>query len=242
MPRHDGRAPDAIRPVQVTRHFTDAVPGSVLYRAGRTCVYATASVEDRVPPWMTGRGTGWVTAEYAMLPGSTAQRKARPATTGRVDGRTHEIQRLIGRTLRAVVDTGLLGERTIWLDCDVMEADGGTRTAAINAAYVALCDAIRGHAWRKPLERWPVKEAVAAVSVGIVGGTPLLDLDYAEDHRAEVDMNVVMTASGRFLEVQGTGEGRPYSREELDRLLGLAATGVRQVLGEVGRALGTPGT
>ena len=229
-PRHDGRAPGHIRPVEITRHWTKAVPGSVLYRCGRTLVFATASVEDRVPPWMQGRGVGWVTAEYGMLPGSTKDRKPRASSSGKVDGRTHEIQRLIGRTLRAVVDMKALGERTVWLDCEVLEADGGTRTASINAAYVALCDALKGHSFKKPLERWPVKEAVGAISVGVLGGRALCDLDYAEDHEAEVDMNVVMTDGGRFLELQGTGEARPFDQAELDALLGLAKDGIRQVI------------
>ncbi len=228
--RNDGRAPGQVRPVEITRHWTKAVPGSVLYRCGQTRVFVTASVEDRVPPWMAGRGVGWVTAEYGMLPGSTRDRKSRPGPGGRVDGRTQEIQRLIGRALRSVVDMKALGERTVWLDCDVLEADGGTRTASINAAYVALCDALKGHEFKRPLERWPVKEAVGAISVGILGGRPLLDLDYSEDHRAEVDMNVVMTEGGRFLEVQGTGEARPFEQSELDALLVLAKDGVRQVL------------
>jgi len=229
-PRADGRTPAQIRPVEITRHWTKAVPGSVLYQCGRTRVFVTASVEDRVPPWMSGRGVGWVTAEYGMLPGSTRDRKGRPGPGGKVDGRTQEIQRLIGRALRAVVDMKALGERTVWLDCDVLEADGGTRTASISAAYVALCDALKGHEFKRPLERWPVKEAVAAISVGILQGRPLLDLDYSEDHRAEVDMNVVMTEGGRFLEVQGTGEARPFDQAELDALLVLAKDGVRQVL------------
>ncbi|MHC5009574.1 MAG: ribonuclease PH [Planctomycetota bacterium] len=230
MNRHDGRTPEDIRPIDITRGFTDAAPGSVLYRCGRTCLYVTASVDERVPPWMSGRGNGWVTAEYAMLPGSTRDRKSRASSTGRVDGRTHEIQRLVGRVLRAVVDMKALGERTIWLDCDVLQADGGTRTAAINAAYVALCDALRTYRFKKPLDRWPVSEAVGAISVGVVKGEPVVDLDYAEDHKADVDMNVVMTASGRFLELQGTGETRAFSSEELERLLSLARTGIEQVL------------
>jgi ribonuclease PH len=230
MPRHDGRSPGELRPIRIERKFTAAAPGSVLYRCGKTCVFVTASIEERVPPWMTGRGVGWVTAEYGMLPGSTRDRKARPSSTNRVDGRTHEIQRLIGRTLRAVVDMKAIGERTVWLDCDVIEADGGTRTASINAAYVALCDALRTYEFKKPLDRWPVREPVGAVSVGILEGKPLLDLDYAEDHRAEVDMNVVMTGSGKYLEVQGTGETRPFDAAELQALLGLAKDGVAQVL------------
>ncbi len=238
MPRHDDRDPASIRPVEIIRGFTEAAAGSVLYRCGRTCVLVTASVEDRVPPWMAGRGKGWVTAEYAMLPGSTKQRKSRPSSTGRVDGRTHEIQRLVGRSLRAVVDMKALGERTIWLDCDVLEADGGTRTAAINGAYVALCDALRNHDFgKRPLNRWPIEEPLGAISVGIVKGEALLDLDYKEDHRADVDMNVVMTASGRFLELQGTGESRPFTSEELETLLGLARSGVDQVLARVREVL-----
>ena len=230
MARHDGRSPQDLRPIEIVRGFTEAAPGSVLYRSGRTSVYVTASVEERVPPWLHGRGTGWVTAEYGMLPGSTRQRKSRPASTGRVDGRTHEIQRLIGRSLRAVVDMAAIGERTVWLDCDVLEADGGTRTASINAAYIALCDALRRYTFKRPLASWPVKEPIGAISVGVVKGEPVCDLDYKEDHRAEVDMNVVMTASGHFLEVQGTGESRPFSPEELDQLLALARSGIESIV------------
>lgn len=230
MPRHDGRAPDQSRPVKITRGFCDATPGSVLYESGRTKVFVTASVEDRVPPWMQGRGQGWLTAEYAMLPGSTPDRKQRATAGGRVDGRTHEIQRLVGRALRSVLDPAALGERTIWVDCDVLQADGGTRTASINGAYIAVVDALKRHRFNRPLPRWPLKEPVGAVSVGVVGGTPVLDLDYAEDKDAAVDMNVVMTASGRFVEVQGTGEGRPFEGDELAALLSLAARGVEAVL------------
>jgi ribonuclease PH len=240
MPRPDGRQPGDLRPIQITRRFTSAAPGSVLYRCGGTCVFVTASVEDRVPPWMAGRGQGWVTAEYGMLPGASRDRKARASSTGRTDGRTHEIQRLIGRVLRTVVDVEALGERTVWLDCDVLEADGGTRTASINAAYIALCDALKAWPVKKPLPRWPVKEPVGAVSVGIVQGTPLLDLAYVEDSRAEVDMNVVMTASGRYLEVQGTGEGRPFDAAELKALLALAEDGVRRVIERGRQALSEP--
>lgn len=237
MPRHDGREAEQIRPIEITRRFTDAAPGAVLYRSGRTTLYVTACIEERVPMWMSGRGSGWVTAEYGMLPGSTQGRKARASSTGRVDGRTQEIQRLIGRALRSVVDMKALGERTVWLDCDVLEADGGTRTAAINAAYVALCDALRSYDFKKPLARWPIAEALGAISVGIVKGDALVDLDYREDHRADVDMNFVMTASGRFLELQGTGESRPFTSEELQTLLGLAKTGIDQVLKTVRDAL-----
>lgn len=230
MPRHDGRSPSDLRPVKITRGFTKATPGSVLYESGRTKVLVTASVEDRVPPWMQGRGAGWLTAEYMMLPGSTPDRKARSTTTNRVDGRTHEIQRLIGRSLRSVLDAQALGERTIWIDCDVLEADGGTRTAAINGAYLAVVDAIKGHKFNKPLQRWPLKDPIGAISVGVIGATAVVDLDYIEDKDAAVDMNVVMTASGKFVEVQGTGEGRPFDGDELTTLLGLARGAIDQVL------------
>ena len=231
MPRHDGRAPDELRPVKITRAFTSATPGSVLYESGRTKVLVTASVEERVPPWMQGRGQGWLTAEYSMLPGSTGDRKARASTTNRVDGRTHEIQRLVGRSLRSVLDAQALGERTLWIDCDVLQADGGTRTASINGAYLAVVDALKNHKFSKPLHRWPLKEPVAAVSVGIgANNVPVLDLDYKEDHDAAVDMNVVMTASGKFIEVQGTGESRPFEGDELAARLGLARAGVDKIL------------
>jgi ribonuclease PH len=230
MARPDGRAPDELRSVKITRGFTSSTPGSVLYESGRTKVLVTASIEERVPPWMNGKGKGWLTAEYSMLPGSTPDRKARASTTNRVDGRTHEIQRLVGRSLRAVLDDTALGERTLWIDCDVLEADGGTRTAAINGAYLAAVDALKGHRFGKPLPRWPIKEPVGAVSVGVVGSTPVLDLAYAEDHQAAVDMNVVMTASGRFVEVQGTGEGRPFEGDELAALLALAQGGIEKIL------------
>ena len=231
MPRHDGRAPDELRPVKITRAFTSATPGSILYESGRTKVLVTASVEERVPPWMQGRGQGWLTAEYSMLPGSTGDRKARASTTNRVDGRTHEIQRLVGRSLRSVLDAHALGERTLWIDCDVLQADGGTRTASINGAYLAVVDALKNHKFNKPLNRWPLKEPVAAVSVGIgANNVPVLDLDYKEDHDAAVDMNVVMTASGKFIEVQGTGESRPFEGDELAALLGLARLGVDKIL------------
>jgi ribonuclease PH len=239
MPRHDGRAPDDLRPVRIPRGFPKAPPGSVLYESGRTKVLVTASVEDRVPPWMQGRGQGWLTAEYGMLPGSTPDRKQRPGV-GRVAGRTQEIQRLVGRSLRSVLDAQAIGERTVWVDCDVLEADGGTRTASINGAYIAVVDAIKKHKFAKPLARWPLKEPVAAMSVGIVAGSPVLDLDYVEDRDAAVDMNVVMTASGRFIEIQGTGEGRPFEGDELAALLALAGKGVEKVLARAKEALATP--
>ena len=230
MPRADGRAPDQLRPVKITRGFCDATPGSVLYESGRTRVFVTASIEERVPPWMQGRGQGWLTAEYSMLPGSTPDRKARASSTNRVDGRTYEIQRLVGRALRSVLDPQALGERTIWVDCDVLQADGGTRTASINGAYLAVVDALKKHKFSRPLSRWPLKEPVGAVSVGIAGGKPLLDLDYSEDKDAAVDMNVVMTASGKFIEVQGTGESRPFEGDELAALLSLASKGIETIL------------
>lgn len=236
MSRADGRAADQIRPVEINRRFTNSAPGSVLYRCGGTHVFATACIEERVPNWMSGQGGGWVTAEYAMLPGSTGERKARARSSGRgVDGRSQEIQRLIGRTLRGVTDMKALGERTVWLDCDILQADGGTRTASINAAYIALCDALRTYKFKRPLQRWPVIEPVGAISVGVVGDEALVDLSYREDSKAAVDMNVVMTASGRFLEIQGTGETRPFASDELDAMLGLARNGIDQVL-ELSRA------
>jgi ribonuclease PH len=240
MSRRDGREANEIRPIEIQRQFTQNAPGSVLYRCGGTHVFVTASIEERVPPWMARRGRGWITAEYSMLPGSTGQRKARAASRGRVDGRTHEIQRLVGRALRSVVDLTSFGERTIWLDCDVLQADGGTRTACLNAAYIALCDALRSYKFKTPLEKWPVEEPMAAISAGIVGGTPLVDLDYSEDHVADVDMNVVMTASGRYLEIQGTGETRPFKPEELDAILTLCRGGIDQVLSIARTALAEP--
>jgi ribonuclease PH len=240
MQRRDGRRPDEIRPIEIQRRFTTAAPGSVLYRCGGTHVFVTASVEERVPPWLSGRGRGWVTAEYAMLPGSTKDRKARATSTGRTDGRTQEIQRLVGRALRSVVDMKLLGERTIWLDCDVLQADGGTRTACLNAAYVALCDALKTYSFKTPLTRWPLAEPMGAISAGIVRGHALVDLDYSEDHRAEVDMHVVMTASGRFLEIQGTGESRPFAREELEAILELSGQGIRTAMEAARAALAEP--
>ena len=240
MPRPDGRAPDELRPVKITRGFTTSTPGSVLYECGRTKVLATASVEERVPPWMQGKGKGWLTAEYSMLPGSTGDRKARASSTHRVDGRTYEIQRLVGRSLRAVLDDQALGERTLWIDCDVLEADGGTRTASINGAYLAVVDALKKHKFSKPLVRWPIKEPVGAVSVGVVGTTAVLDLAYAEDHLAAVDMNVVMTASGKFIEVQGTGEGRPFEGDELAAMLLLAQGGIETILTRAKQILSGP--
>ncbi len=225
-----GRQPDQLRPVTFTRDFTEFAAGSVLAAMGRTKVLCTASVEERVPGWLKGSGRGWVTAEYSMLPGSTAERVDREAARGRQSGRTQEIQRLIGRSLRAVTDLEAMPDVQIVLDCDVLQADGGTRTAAISGAYVALHDACERLRQRGVLATNPVREACAAVSVGVVGGTPMVDLEYSEDAHAEVDMNVVMTASGRFVEVQGTAEGAAFSRDELDRLLELAEGGIREIL------------
>jgi len=225
--RHDGRKPNQIRPLKIKRRYTRTAPGSVLIQSGRTTVLCTASVEESVPPWMKGLSRGWVTAEYSMLPGSTSPRKPRERG-GKVDGRTTEIQRLIGRSLRAVIDLDALGERMITLDCDVLEADGGTRTAAITGAFVALVDAVRAV---QPLlpdpKRVPLTTSLAAVSVGIVNGQPLLDLDYQEDVEAEVDMNLVMTGRGEFAEIQGTGEEATFTDEQLVQLLALGRTGIK---------------
>jgi ribonuclease PH len=228
--RHDGREPDELRPVSFQRDFTTQADGSVLVKAGGTMVLCTASVDDGVPRWMKGSGKGWVTAEYSMLPGASEERIRREVSKGSPSGRTHEIQRLIGRSLRAVCDMVVLGERQILIDCDVLQADGGTRTASINGAYVALHDALTRLVQRGEIKENPLREACAAVSVGIVGGVPLLDLPYVEDSTAEVDMNVVMTESGRFIEVQGTAEGMAFSRTELDDLLALAELGIGRIV------------
>ena len=228
--RRDGRDPEQLRTVKFTRDFTEFAAGSVLVEMGRTRVLCTASVDEDVPRWMRGRGSGWVTAEYSMLPGSSPERVDREAAKGKQSGRTQEIQRLIGRSLRAVCDMAVLGERQIVLDCDVLQADGGTRTASICGAYVALHDACSRLMQTGSLSAHPLTEACAAISVGIIDGIPLLDLEYSEDVRAEVDMNVVMTSSGRFIEVQGTAEGLPFSRGELDDLLGLAEHGIAEIL------------
>ncbi len=221
--RPSGRADDALRPVRLTRHYTKHAEGSVLVEFGDTKVICTATVEDRVPRFLKGKNQGWVTAEYGMLPRSTGQRMSREAAQGRQGGRTLEIQRLIGRSLRAVVDLNALGERMVTVDCDVIQADGGTRTAAITGGYVALVDALRAVCDDPGAV---LKGQVASVSVGIVGGAPVLDLDYAEDSTAETDMNVVMDDRGRFIEVQGTAEAHPFTRAELDALLALAAKGI----------------
>ena len=227
--RRDGREPGDLRSIAFTRDFTEFAAGSVLVEFGRTHVLCTASVETRVPPWMRGQGRGWVTAEYSMLPGSTQDRVEREAQKGRPSGRTQEIQRLIGRSLRAVTDLHVLGEVQITVDCDVLQADGGTRTASICGGYVALHDACTRLVQSGTRAAHPLTDQCAAISVGVVDTLPYLDLEYSEDVRAEVDMNVVMTGAGRFVEVQGTAEGIPFSRSELDQLLELAEGGIRDI-------------
>lgn len=227
--RPSGRSADQLRPIKFTRHFTRHAEGSVLVEFGDTKVICTASIDSQVPRWMKGNGRGWVTAEYGMLPRSTTDRMSREAAKGRQGGRTMEIQRLIGRSLRAAIDLEKLGERMITLDCDVIQADGGTRTASISGAYVALHDAITALLNNGQLQQSPIIQPVASVSVGIFQGSPVLDLDYAEDSSAETDMNVVMDQSGGFIEVQGTAEGVAYSRNEMNAMLDLAESGIRQI-------------
>ncbi len=238
--RGDGRAHDAMRPVTIQRGFTRHAEGSVLVSFGHTQVLCTASVEEKVPPHKRGSGEGWVTAEYGMLPRATHTRGDREAARGKQSGRTQEIQRLIGRSLRCVFDLAALGERSILIDCDVLQADGGTRTAAITGAYVAAADAVAWLIARGKLARSPIKDAVAAVSVGIVHGTPLLDLEYTEDSSCDTDMNVVMTGSGGFVELQGTAEGAAFSRAEMDALLALADKGIRELVQAQRSALARP--
>lgn len=230
MPRSSGRAADQLRPVSIERHYTRHAEGSVLVSFGDTRVICTASVDDGVPRFLRGEHCGWITAEYGMLPRSTGSRMAREATRGRQGGRTLEIQRLIGRSLRAAVDLGQLGEHTITLDCDVIQADGGTRTASITGAFVALVDAINGLQREKRITTDPLHYFIASVSVGIHAGEALLDLDYAEDSTAETDLNVVMTESGDFVEIQGAAEGAPFQRSQLDRMLALASAGVTSLI------------
>lgn len=224
------RSADALRPVRLQRGFTNHAEGSVLVEFGQTRVLCTASVEEKVPPHQRGSGAGWVTAEYGMLPRATHQRNDREAARGKQSGRTQEIQRLIGRSMRSVFDLKLLGERTLHLDCDVLQADGGTRTASITGAFVAASDAVSWLLQQGHLERSPIRQAVAAVSVGMVDGLALLDLDYSEDQRCDTDMNVVMTADGHFVEVQGTAEGEAFSRTDMDRMLALAEKGIAQLI------------
>jgi len=230
MMRSDGRRPGDLRPVRIEPDYLKYAEGSCLITVGNTRVLCAATIEEKVPPWMKGRGTGWVTAEYAMLPRATQERTQREASKGRLGGRTHEIQRVIGRALRAVTDMTKMGERTVWLDCDVLQADGGTRTAAVTGAWVALALALRHTFNPSDARRWPLVGQIAATSVGIVGGHALLDLAYDEDSRAEVDMNVFMTDQGTFTELQGTAEATPFSRSDLDALLALAEAGIRELL------------
>ena len=229
MIRPSGRRKDELRRIGITRDFVPSAKGSVLVEVGNTRVICTASLEDRVPPFLRNSGTGWLTAEYAMLPMSTPERNTREAASGKIKGRTHEIQRLIGRSLRAVTDLESFGERTIFIACDVIQADGGTRTASITGGFIALVDAARRLKEEGLMEKFPVRDFVSAISVGIVDGEILLDLDYAEDSRADVDMNVVMTGSGGIVEVQGTAEAEPFSREFLDRMIDMAAAGISQL-------------
>ena len=228
--RADGRTCDQLRPVVIRPSYLNTVPGSALIEMGQTRVLCTASLENRVPPWLAGSGRGWLTAEYGMLPGSSPQRISRESTTGRPNSRVREIQRMIGRSLRSVVDLDGLGERTLYLDCDVIQADGGTRTASVTGAYVALTQAMTTLIGAGEIKESPIAEAVAAVSVGIVDGQVLLDLSYEEDSRAQTDMNVVMTASGGIVEVQATAESAPFTRKETDRMLDAAAAGIAQLL------------
>ncbi|MEK8131305.1 ribonuclease PH [Paenibacillus filicis] len=236
--RSDGRSADQTREIRITTNYTKHAEGSVLIEVGETKVICTATVEERVPPFMKGQGKGWVTAEYSMLPRATAVRNQRESAKGKLGGRTMEIQRLIGRALRSVVHLDALGERSITLDCDVIQADGGTRTTSITGAFVAMAIAIDKVAREKNLSRFPIHDFLGSVSVGIVQEAACLDLNYEEDSKAKVDMNVVMTGEGKFVEVQGTGEDAPFSREELDSLLALAETGIRSMIAEQEKALG----
>jgi ribonuclease PH len=235
--RPSQRQPNQLRDIRITRRYTKHAEGSVLIECGDTKVICTASVDEKVPPHKKGSGEGWVTAEYGMLPRSTGERMGREAARGKQTGRTQEIQRLIGRSLRAVVDLAKLGERTIQLDCDVIQADGGTRTASITGAYVALHDAVSGLMAKGLLKETPLKDFVAAISVGIYHGTPVLDLDYVEDSACDTDMNVVMVGDGHFVEVQGTAEGHPFTRAEMDELLELAKSGIAQIVNKQRAAL-----
>ncbi len=228
--RPDGRKNNEIRDVKVHRNFIGAAEGSVLISMGNTRVICTASIEDRVPLFLRDQKKGWITAEYSMLPRATQARVVREASTGRISGRTHEIQRLIGRALRSVVDLSVIGERTIWMDCDVIEADGGTRTAAITGAFICLSDALKYALRNGLIDRTPLKDYLAAISVGVVNGEPRIDLCYSEDSTAEVDMNVVMTGDGKIVEIQGTAEGTPFSKTALDSLMKLAEEGINSLI------------
>ena len=236
-PRHDGRAAEQMRPIRFERNFTNQAPGSVLASFGETRVLCTASWQDKVPPFLHGKGKGWLTAEYSMLPSSTNSRKPRDRG-GKVDGRSVEIQRLIGRSLRAVIDFGKMTERTIWVDCDVLQADGGTRTVSISGAYVALFDCLKEMDKRRILRDWPLMSNLGAVSVGVIEGMPVCDLDYPEDSKADVDMNLVMTGEGEFVELQGSAEGATFGRQALDRMLEMGEAGIRQIFAAQREVLG----
>jgi ribonuclease PH len=228
--RVDGRKPGDMRPVRITRKYIKHAEGSVLIEVGDTKVLCAATLEESVPPFLKGKGKGWLTSEYGMLPRSSAQRIRRESVTGKIGGRTHEIQRLIGRSLRSVLETAYLGERTFWIDCDVIQADGGTRTASITGAFMAVCDAIREARQKGLIVVNPIKDYLAAISVGVVDGTAMLDLCYHEDSAAEVDMNIVRTGSGGFVEVQGTAEGEPFSQAKMDELMALAGVGIDRLV------------
>ncbi|HHT9126612.1 MAG TPA: ribonuclease PH [Candidatus Brocadiia bacterium] len=237
--RIDNRKPDELRAVKLERNFTRFAPGSVLIQVGNTKVLCTATIEDTVPPHLKNSGQGWITAEYSLLPGSTQTRTSRESTKGKIAGRTHEIQRLIGRAMRAVVKLSEIGERTIWIDCDVLQADGGTRTASITGGYVALVDALRWLQEKEQIKTIPITDSVAAVSVGLMEGTPILDLCYEEDVNAQVDMNIVITGSGYFVEVQGTGEEHTFTEEQLIQMLSLAKKGIKELTQIQKASLGT---
>jgi ribonuclease PH len=228
--RIDGRKLDQARPIRITRSYTKYAEGSVLIETGETKVICTASIEDKVPAFLKGKGEGWITCEYNMIPRATQTRKPRDISRGKLDGRTMEIQRLIGRALRSVVDLKAIGERTIWIDCDVIQADGGTRTSSITGAFVALVDAVNRIHRQTPFAVYPIREFVSAVSVGVVNGEKMVDLCYEEDSKAKVDMNIIMTDAGEFVEIQGTGEESPFSRSELNDLLALGEKGIKQVI------------
>jgi ribonuclease PH len=236
--RFDGRKLDQMRPAKITRNYLKGAPGSVLIEMGDTKVICTATIEEQVPPFLRNKGVGWLTAEYGMLPRSSPQRIRRESQAGKIGGRTHEIQRLIGRSLRAVVDLSVIGERTFTMDCDVIQADGGTRTASITGAFIALCDAITDARSKNTILVNPVKDYLAAVSVGVVAGVPVLDLCYVEDSKAHVDMNVVRTGRGGFVELQGTAEGEPFTREQMDGLIELANKGIDGLIAMQKEALG----
>ena len=228
--RHDGRKNDEIRDIKITRKYISHADGSVFIEMGNTRIVCTATIEEKVPPFLRGKGKGWITAEYDMIPGSTPRRIIRPQASGRINGRTHEIQRLIGRSLRAAVDLDMIGERTIWIDCDVIEADGGTRTASITGSFIALFDSLQGMIENETINEMPIESFIAAISVGIVDGEILTDLCFIEDSNAEVDMNVVSNSKGNLIEVQSTAEGAPFSREQFDQMLEDASSAIEGII------------